>query len=137
MKTFSLYLFDKGKSLHVDEVNGFVGEDASGAFGIMAGHVRMMTQLVAGLARFCRHGRETWEYLAATGAVLYFAGNRLQLVGNHFLVAEDEEAISRQLIEELLVEEAQLAEVRQSLRRMEEQLLRQLWEMRRQGVKVS
>lgn len=47
----------------------FVGADRSGAFGLLAGHERMVTALLFGLGRF--HATEcVWQYLALQG-VLY------------------------------------------------------------------
>ena len=52
MKGFSLLLRDANRFEHIAGVTSFVGEDASGSFGILPGHGRMMTSLVVGLARF-------------------------------------------------------------------------------------
>lgn len=136
MNSYSLQLFDSRKKLYVEGVTSFVGEDDSGSFGILPGHVRMMTVLVFGLARF-RREQQPWEYLAMPGAVLYFADNILSLVCRHYLIDREYDRISRRLVEELLAEEDQLHEVRQSLKRMEEALLKRMWEMRRQGVTLS
>lgn len=136
MKTFTLQVYDSRKHLAVEGVNSFVGEDASGSFGILAGHGRMMTVLVFGLARF-RRGGAGWEYLAMPGAVLYFTDNVLSLVCRHYLIDTEYERIARRLVEELVAEEEQLHEIRQSLKSMEEALLKRMWEMGRQGVTLS
>ena len=52
MKAFTLRLQDSTRLSRIDDVVTFVGEDASGSFGILANHARMMTVLVMGLARF-------------------------------------------------------------------------------------
>ena len=67
VSTFTLMLQDTTQSEQVDNVTSFVGEDDSGAFGILARHTRMMTILVAGLARF-RGDDENWNYIATPGA---------------------------------------------------------------------
>ena len=132
MNTFTLLLQDASHSERIDDVNSFVGEDASGSFGILAGHCRVMTTLVTGLARF-RIGDTNWQYLAMPGAVLYFLDNVLTLNTRRYLRDEDYTRISAALQEQLLAEEEQLHATRESLRRMEESLLKRLWELEHKG----
>ena len=128
MKTFTLILQDATHTQRIEQVTSFVGEDASGSFGILAGHMRMMTSLVFGLARF-RVGEDTWQYLALPGAVIYLNDNELSLSTRRYLVDEDYERISIALHEKLLVEENELRELKKSLHHMEEEILKRLWEM--------
>lgn len=135
MKSFILQLTDSQKELRVENVTSFVGEDESGSFGILPGHAHMMTVLVFGLARF-KHQDGPWEYLAMPGAVLQFADNILRIVCRHYLIDEEYDRISYRLMDELVAEEEQLREVRESLQRMEEALFKHMWDMKRQGVKL-
>jgi F-type H+-transporting ATPase subunit epsilon len=128
VKTFAIELNDAFRRERIDDVTAFVGEDASGSFGILAGHVRFLTVLVFGLARF-RVGEADWRYLALPGGVLYFAGNTLQLSTRRYLAGDDYASISGQLEARLLEEEQHLRATKESLRRMEEELLRSLWRM--------
>lgn len=130
MKTFTLRLQDATHSEEITGVTSFVGEDASGSFGILAGHARMMTSLIIGLARF-RIGEDTWKYLAVPGAVLYFHGNELTLSTRRFLLDDDYMRISQALRQQLLAEEDTLHAMKQSLRQMEEEALKRLWELGR------
>ena len=132
MNTFTLLLQDASRSERIDGVNSFVGEDASGSFGILADHSRMMTTLVIGLARF-RIGDTNWQYLAMPGAVLYFFNNVLTLSTRRYLRDDDYTRISTALQEQLLAEEEKLHATRESLRRMEETLLKHLWELGHKG----
>jgi F-type H+-transporting ATPase subunit epsilon len=125
---FTLTLLDATHSQRIDGVTSFVGEDASGSFGILPGHARMMTVLVFGLARF-RTAADDWHYLALPGALLYFSDNALSLGTRRFLLDDDYGRISAALHEQLLAEERALHEIRNSLQRMEEQLLKRLWRM--------
>ena len=132
MKPFILSLQD---ATHVEEYEGvtsFVAEDASGSFGILPGHTRMMTSLVMGLARF-RIGEQDWQYIATPGALLYFQDNKLIILTRHFLMDADYMRISTALEEQLLEEETQLQSQKQSLRHMEEEVLKRLWEVGRRG----
>jgi F-type H+-transporting ATPase subunit epsilon len=132
MNTFTLLLQDTRRSQRIEAVSSFVAEDDSGSFGICANHARMMTALVTGLARF-RAAAGDWQYLAMPGAVLYFRDNVLTLSTRHYLHDHDYTRISAALQEQLLAEEEQLRSTRGSLRRMEESLLRRLWEIDRKG----
>ncbi|WP_193164222.1 F0F1 ATP synthase subunit epsilon [Microbulbifer hainanensis] len=127
MNTFSLLLLSATEQKRIEGVSSFVGEDASGSFGILAGHTRTMTALLFGLARFRRKG-EAWEYLALPGGLLYFLDNRLQICTRHYLIDRDYERISELLQQQLMAEEQSLHDTKESLRRLEESILRRLWE---------
>ena len=132
MNSFTLLLQDPSRSERIDGVTSFVGEDTSGSFGILPDHSRMMTSLVVGLARF-RSGDTNWNYLAMPGAVLYFFNNVLTLSTRRYLRDDDYTRISQALQEQLLAEEEKLHATRESLRRMEESLLKRLWELGHKG----
>ena len=125
MSGFKLKLQDATRTEVIDGVSSFIGEDASGAFGILAGHARLMTVLVFGLARF-RIGQRDWQYLALPGAVLYFDKDLLTLSTRHFLLDSDYLRISTALQQELLAEEETLQSMKESLHRMEEEVLKRL-----------
>ncbi len=101
MKTFTLQLQDSTHSEAITGVTSFVGEDVSGSFGILAGHARMITVLIIGLARF-RIGDDAWHYLALPGALLYFHNNRLSLSTRHYIRDADYLRISTALQQHLL-----------------------------------
>lgn len=132
MKSFTLRLQDATHAEEITGVTSFVGEDASGSFGILAGHARMMTSLVIGLARF-RVGNQAWQYLALPGAVLYFHDNVLTLSTRRYLLDDDYMRISQVLEQQLLAEEEKLHTMKESLHHMEEEILKRLWKMGRKG----
>jgi len=127
MTGFNLQIQDTSHAAHYEGVTSFIGEDDSGSFGILPNHARMMTALVMGLSRF-RIGEQNWLYIATPGALIYFYDNRLTLSTRHFFIDEDYMRISTALQEQLLEEETQLHMQKQSLRRMEEEVLKRLWE---------
>ena len=133
MKSFSMRLQDATHSEVVDGVTSFVGEDSSGSFGIEAGHGRIMTSLSFGLARFSVRSGD-WKYLALPGALLYFHDDALTLSTRHFVLDDDYQRISAVIREKLLAEEAELEGLKESLRRMEEEFLRRMWQL---GQKAS
>jgi F-type H+-transporting ATPase subunit epsilon len=134
MSSFTLRLQDATHAEEITGVTSFVGEDASGSFGILAGHARMITALVIGLARF-RIGADVWHYLAVPGAVLYFRNNVLTLSTRRYLLDDDYMRISQSLQQQLLAEEEQLHTMKTSLHRMEEAMLRHLWDMGRKDAR--
>ena len=131
MNSFMLKLQDSTHSQEIAGVTSFIGEDDSGSFGILAGHARMTACLVVGLARY-RIGDGNWQYLALPRAVLYFDRNVLTLSTRRYLQDTDYMRISHNLQQRLLAEEEKLHTMRQSLHRMEEEVLKRLWEMSRQ-----
>jgi len=130
MRTFSLHIQDATHSEHFEKVSSFVGEDISGSFGIQASHERFMTALVFGLARF-RITDNSWQYLAMPGALLYFMDNELIINTRHFLIDSNYQQISIKLQEQLFTEEENLKTMKNSLHRMEQEVLRHLWELDR------
>lgn len=126
MKGFVLHLHSATQSERIEGVVSFVGEDASGAFGILPGHERMVASVVFGLARF-RLPDEPWQYLALPGAVLHFTDNELFLATRRFVRDHDHKRISATLRQELATEEEKLAGMRDSVRKLEAQMLRRLW----------
>jgi F-type H+-transporting ATPase subunit epsilon len=132
MKSFRLRLCDATHSEEIADVVSFVGEDASGSFGLLAGHARFMTALVTGLARF-RGADAAWHYVALPGGIAYFRADLLTIGTRRYLLDDDYERISGALRERLLAEERSLQQVKRSLRTMEEEILKRLWDMGRQG----
>ncbi len=130
MKTFTLILQDATHAEKIEGVCSFVGEDISGSFGILAGHARLMTILVMGLARF-HIANEPWQYLALPGGVLYFNNNQLTISSRHYFRDENYMRISSELQQKLLAEEEELHSVMMSLQHMEKEILKHIWELRR------
>lgn len=133
MNAFTLRIQDATRLEEISNVTSFVGEDASGSFGILANHARFMTSLITGLARF-RVGEEAWQYLAVPGALLYFRDNVLMLSTRRYLLDDDYMRVSQALRQQLLAEEEKLRSMKESLHHMEEEVFKRLWEMDRRGA---
>lgn len=130
MNTFTLRLNGAHQSGQIDRVESFVGEDATGSFGIKAGHERFMTALVFGLSRYrCVDGE--WRYLALPGALLYFVDNILSINTRRYIQDADYHRISLALTEQLLKEEEVLTGLKRTLKQLEEGMLRQMLKMER------
>lgn len=130
MTQFVVHLQSATQYERIERVTMFVGEDASGSFGILAGHHRMMTPLQFGLARF-RQDDGDWQFLALPGGLLYFVGNELFLNTRHYLRDRDCVKITKALEEQLRREEASLRELKDSLHRLEEEMFKRLWKLGR------
>jgi F-type H+-transporting ATPase subunit epsilon len=130
MKSFTVQLLSARSAQRIDDVTGFIGEDATGSFGLLANHTRFMTALRPGLARI-RVGEQPWQYLAAPRALLYFADNMLTFTTRRYVIDSDYGRISHILQRELMAEEQELRSVRRSLQAMEEHLLKRLWQLGR------
>ncbi len=135
MKTFALHIQSATQYTCVQDAASFVGVDASGSFGILANHGRMMTALTYGLARYqLQNG--TRHYLAFPGGILYFVNNQLHISTRRFLSDTDYERISAGLLEQLLAEETELKKIKDSLCELEQEMFRRLWQMGRSGIRI-
>jgi F-type H+-transporting ATPase subunit epsilon len=130
MKTFSLQIYDARHSDTIENVVSFIGEDTSGSFGILADHARFMTILNVGLARYCLEDG-IWRYLAFPGAVLYFRDNTMFISTRLYLQDDDYTNISTLLLKQLDNEQGEIASIKESLRIMENNLLKRMWEINR------
>ena len=128
MNSFTLILRDSSSVTHIENVASFVGEDASGSFGLLPSHARFMTCLNLGLARFHRLN-EDWQYLALPGAVLVFQDNSLNICARRYFLDSDYDRITEALTRQLLAEEESLREVKKSLAQLEQEILRRLWRL--------
>ena len=136
MKGFPLLLLDPTQQQRIEKVTSFVAEDASGSFGILPGHTRLITMLSAGLARYQMEGSD-WRYIALSSATLYFVRNQLHLIGQRFLLCEDYQSIEQALQETLALEQESLASLTRSVRRVEEEMLRRLSRLDASQTEIS
>lgn len=132
MNTFTLHLQSALQYEHFDDVISFVGEDSSGSFGLMSGHARMMTCLKFGLMRFT-HANSVVEYVAAPGGVIYFIGNQLFISTRHYFRSKNYEEIVDALTNQLRAEENTIKDIKETLSRLDENILQRLWKMKREG----
>jgi F-type H+-transporting ATPase subunit epsilon len=130
MTGFTILLQSATQYERLEQVVSFVGEDASGSFGLMKGHGRFVTALVFGLARL-RYADGRWEYLALPEAVAYFDRDELTISGRRYLRGDDYSGISLLLRDELVQEEKNLVELKHSLEQMERAMMLRLWRIGR------
>lgn len=130
MNTFVLHLQSGTQYERIEGITSFAGQDASGSFGVLPRHERLMSLLTFGLARF-RVGEEDWQYLAVPGALVYFHDNQLYLNTRRYVRGGDYEAVRATLRTQFMAEETALHEVKRSVQRLEEEMFKRLLEMNR------
>ena len=130
MNTFVVHLQSSTQYERIDGAVSFVAADDSGSFGILAGHARMISSLVTGLAQL-RLADGSCRFLALPGALLYFVANELTIYARRYLHDRDAKRVSSALREELLAEEEKLRALRESLDRVENEMLKRLWALQR------
>lgn len=128
MRTFALALLDSRGADRFDAVVQFVAADATGAFGILAGHADMVAVLRYGLARFVDDTGK-WHYASLPGGVLHVAGGRVSIATVRYFLGEERGAIVRQLQEELAREDSDVRTARTTLAEIEQSLLRRLGQL--------
>jgi F-type H+-transporting ATPase subunit epsilon len=130
MKTFRLHLMSMTRSEVIPDIVRFTGRDAAGSFGILANASRRMTVLVFGLAHFLNASEKT-EYLALPGGLLYFSSNELRIATTDFFRSSGLEEISAALDRQLRERESELREIKQSFHRLDEAILKRMYELTR------
>jgi F-type H+-transporting ATPase subunit epsilon len=129
MNSFVMYLQSPGRFERLDGVTSFVGADGSGSFGIMPNHERIMTILSPGIMRISRLAQQPedqTEYLGVGGGVLYFVGNELFINTRKYLLERNYAFLSSALQEHIRQEAADIIARRQTIKHLEEALLREL-----------
>jgi F-type H+-transporting ATPase subunit epsilon len=120
----------------IEGVTSFVAEDASGSFGILPRHEAFITVTEFGLSRY-RVGTGPWRYIAAPGAVIRHEGKELHFSTRHYVLGDDYTQICAVLRKQLADEERSLEVMRQSVRDLESQMLKRLWQLGRRDGAVS
>lgn len=126
MSGFTLHLQSATQYARLDGVRSFVARDASGAFGVMARHERMMTALAYGMARL-RPRDGPWRYVALPGGIAYFADGELYVSTRRFVLGEDFDAVAAAVERTLQAEDAVLRSLKESVARLEREMVRRLW----------
>lgn len=126
MKTFALSVQSPFGSVKMDDLISFVGQDLSGSFGILAGHERTMTILEYGFVTVKKRDQK-FQYIGSPGGVLYFVDNTLYLITSRYFVSENYEDLNSLLQEQIAREESKLADLKESVRKMEQSMLKQLY----------
>ena len=125
MNCFSMKLLDSRGVELFQGITRFIGADANGGFGILAGHVHTVVVLRYGLARFCDQ-TGIWRYLALPGGVLRFANNQLSVTTVLYFLGADRQLLCEQLADEMARTDSEVHFARATLSEIERSLLRRL-----------
>jgi F-type H+-transporting ATPase subunit epsilon len=125
---FTLHLQSATQYARFEGVESFVARDASGAFGVMARHERMMTVLAYGMARF-RITAGAWRYLALPGGLAYFVEGELYLSTRRFVLGDDFGTVAASVDSTLLAEDSAQRSLKESVTRLEREMVRRLWQL--------
>ena len=128
MTTFTLHLQSATQYTRVEGVESFVARDASGAFGVLARHERMMTVLGYGLARF-RTAEGDWHYLALPGGLAYFVDGELLLSARRYVLGDDFRTVAAAVDSTLMAEDSALRSLKENVTRLEREIVRRLWRL--------
>ena len=129
MTGFTLNILASTQAQRFENVQSFVGEDASGYFGLQASHIDFMTMLVFGMARF-RFANEPWQYLALPSGLASFQANELTISTRYFLIDTDFDKISKLLEQRALKEQETMRSTRESLQCMELMVFKKIRELK-------
>ncbi len=129
MADFTLNILASTQAQRFENVQSFVGEDASGYFGLQAGHIDFMTMLVFGMARF-RFANEPWQYLALPSGLASFQAHELTISTRYFLIDTDLDKISKLLEQRALKEQETMRSTRESLQCMELMVFKKIRELK-------
>jgi len=125
---FTLHLQSATQYARIEDVESFIARDASGSFGLMARHERMMTVLGYGLARF-RTADGAWHYLALPGGLAYFVEGELYLSTRRYVLGDDFRTVAASVDSTLLAEDSALHSLKESVARLEREMVRRLWQL--------
>jgi F-type H+-transporting ATPase subunit epsilon len=127
MNGFTLELTDSLQTQKFTGITQFIGADASGSFGIRAGHAPLIAVLRYGLVRF-QDASGTWHYAALPGGVLRFT-DRLTVTGVHYFLGTDRDTLVAQLAHAMETEDSDVHNARATLAQIEQSLMRRLAEL--------
>lgn len=128
MKRFSMHLLDSRGNDDFSDVTQFIGADADGSFGILAGHQHFVAILRYGLARFSDASGQ-WHYLALPGGVLRFAQNELTITSVRYFLGLDRDAICQYLADDMAKTDSEVHKARATLSEIERSLVKRLAEL--------
>jgi F-type H+-transporting ATPase subunit epsilon len=130
---FTMHLQSATQYERIDGVESFVARDASGAFGLLARAERMMTVLGYGLARLRTAGGD-WRYLALPGGLAYFVDGELYVSTRRYLLGDDYRTVAAAVDSTLQAEDDALKSLKESVVRLEREMVRRLWRLGEGGA---
>jgi F-type H+-transporting ATPase subunit epsilon len=132
MNSFALELLDSRGRHDFNNVIQFIAADASGSFGVLAGHAHLVAVLRYGLARFL-DSQGDWYYLTLPGGVLRFCNNRLTVTTVRYFLGSERDLLCQQLADEMAQNDSEVHAAQATLSEIEHSLIRRLAELSKLG----
>lgn len=119
----TLTLLDGRSTTRLEQITSLIAQDASGQFGILPGHVKLVTLLEPGLFRYRVGDGTAWFHGASAGGMLSCqrdAGStQVRIVSRRFLLGDEPETLQKQLDELLASERTLRMSTRDSVAQLE------------------
>jgi len=133
MRTLPVTLLDNESSSDLTGVVALRAEDASGGFTILPGHIALLTILTPGLVRLGYENDEQ-EFVGQPGSLLRVEAGSVTLTSRRLFRGKDADAVLELMRHQLADEESRLRSTRATLKHMEDEILRRIFEMDRLPV---
>ncbi len=130
MKTLPVTLLDNESSSDLTGIVALSAEDASGSFTLLPGHMALLTILAPGLVRL-RYESGALEFVGQPGSLLRVEAGKTTVTTRRLFRGEDAEAVLELMRRQLADEESRLLSTRATLKHMEDEVLRRIFEMDR------
>lgn len=135
--SITLILLDGRASTPLARVTSLIAQDASGQFGILPGHVDLVTVLEPGLFRYRTASGTAWSYGASSGGLLYCeraAGlTQVRIVSRRFLLGDEPEALQTQLDDILRDERTLCISTRDSVAQLDQAFYKRMQQLAQMG----
>ena len=128
MRTMRVRLLDNESLEEMDDVILIAAADGSGSFSILPGHIPFMTMLDSGLVRI-RHQDGSEDYLGQPGGLLEVRPEGVSITTRRLFRGPDAAALEQALQSSLDREESRLRTARATLKHMEDEVLRRIFEL--------
>lgn len=125
MKAFVVHLQSPSSYERLNGVRSFICSDDSGSFGILAGHERLMTVLSPGIASLQMVSGEQL-FIGLPESFLYVLNDEIFISTRKYVKETNYFNLARSLQAKLHEEEQLKIEMRQTIKKMEEALIKQL-----------
>jgi len=135
MNSFPVHVNSALQTETIKNVISFRGADGSGAFGVMAGHERMMSILDFGLVQI-RTDDNSLHYVAMTGGLMYFCDNEMSISTRRYVRGDDYRTVAAAVQNVLAREDDAMHDLKGSISRLEREMTKRLWRLQQEGKGV-
>lgn len=94
--SLTLRCLDDRRVLAIENISALTASDTSGQFGILPGHVPLLTLLLPGMVTIqmvTNNNQTTQQFLATAGGSLIFRDGVINIISTRFVLAQDIHAL--------------------------------------------